>query len=89
MKQQVLLTYKKLSESDAKINMLEKEKAFLETKAKEIKGKIMMLEEDASNNLMKLEELSKEVAEWRTRAEESGDRCLSLTKKVSTSYYQE
>ena len=83
MKQQALSTDEKLSESNAKIDTLEKDKAALETEAKEIKVKVMILEENASNNLAKLKELSKEVVEWKTRAEESGDRCLSLTKKVS------
>ncbi|XP_065053794.1 uncharacterized protein LOC135682713 [Rhopilema esculentum] len=58
-------------------------------KVKEVKGKVMMLEEDASNNLAKLKELSNEVSEWRSRAEESGDRCLSLTKKLLETEQQE
>ena len=78
-----MFTDEQLSESNAKIDTLEKDKAALETEAKEIKEKVMMLEEDASKHLAKLKELSKEVVEWKTRAEESGDRCLSLTKKVS------
>ncbi|XP_065054169.1 repetitive organellar protein-like [Rhopilema esculentum] len=89
LKHQALSANEKLSESNAKINTLEKEKAELEMKAKEVKGKVMMLEEDASNNLAKLKELSKEVVEWRTRAEESGDRCLSLTKMLLETEQQE
>ncbi|XP_065054136.1 myosin heavy chain, clone 203-like [Rhopilema esculentum] len=89
VKQQALSANEKLSESNGKITRLEKEKAELEMKAKEVKGKVMMLEEDVSNNLAKLKELSNEVAEWRTRAEESGDRCLSITKMLLETEQQE
>eukprot|EP00795_Rhopilema_esculentum_P005319 gene5319-488_t len=89
MKQQAFTTNKKLSESDGKINALEKEKAALETEVKEFNGKIMVLEGDVSKNLARLEELSTEVVEWEKRAEDSGDECLSLTKKLFETKEQE
>ncbi|XP_065063164.1 uncharacterized protein LOC135689759 [Rhopilema esculentum] len=89
LEQQALFAKERLSDCEGTIKTLEETKFLLIIDVKTIEGELLALEDDARETSLVLEELSKEVRDWRTRTEESEVRCSLLAEKLWASEQRE
>eukprot|EP00795_Rhopilema_esculentum_P008351 gene8351-14320_t len=89
LEQQALLAKERLSDCEGTIKTLEETKFLLIIDVKTIEGELLALEDDARETSFVLEELSKEVRDWKSRTEESEVRCSLLAEKLWASEQRE